>query len=342
MTSTNCKNLDLNKLKDIKMKDLTNTKIWIGDDSELSEKVQKRLFELGYSWSLSGKSIIKIKAGIYIDVDKPKTIYKSIDKSSFNSRDIKEIFLSDLFEGEDLSKVPYTEWRIGDTIERINIGSSDVVIGSKWILLNEPSKYDTKIGYLETRDIRGSFNACNFKLVKRASTIQDDIQDDFVLPEKWYIKSGDQNEMNILNTWASNKIGSKDLYSKYLHHETTHYDQNGEYISGQQFYPRITFEQFKKYVLKQSSVVSTESIKQTNKQLNKEKNGSSKESKSVDDSISRRETKERSNISFGGCGDGLETSNRERKIRSVQIGERTGSEGEGLCTRRRSQRTITI
>ena len=52
--------------------DLTNTKIWIGDNPELSKAVQEKAFELGWDWSKGGKTISHVE-------------YKSL---SFNSNKI--------------------------------------------------------------------------------------------------------------------------------------------------------------------------------------------------------------------------------------------------------------
>lgn len=84
-----------------------------------------------------------------------------------------------------------------------------------------------------------------------------------------------------------------------------------------------------------------------NSQINNNQNGSnkesgSKESQGVSISDGRRETIIRHEVSFGGRGNGLETGNRERKIRSVEIGKRSGHEGKGLCIGRRPKRSTSI
>jgi hypothetical protein len=48
----------------------------------------------------------------------------------------------------------------------------------------------------------------------------------------------------------------------------------------------------------------------------------------------------RSDIQIGGCGEGLSASNRERRERSCNFGERPAIKGEGLHTWRRPTRTI--
>jgi hypothetical protein len=54
----------------------------------------------------------------------------------------------------------------------------------------------------------------------------------------------------------------------------------------------------------------------------------------------RRSSETRFQISFGRCGEGLKTSNRERKRRSIEIGKGQKPKGEGLCAWRRTPRTI--
>lgn len=71
-------------------------------------------------------------------------------------------------------------------------------------------------------------------------------------------------------------------------------------------------------------------------------NNESENSKRVNESESRRTSSGRFDIQIGGCGNGLSTSNRKRKVRSVEIGKGQRSSGEGLCVRRRTQRTITV
>ncbi len=80
-------------------------------------------------------------------------------------------------------------------------------------------------------------------------------------------------------------------------------------------------------------------------QLNNNKNDketSSIESKGSNDPIERGDSRERSSLSIGGRGEGLNTGNRKVKNRSVKIGEGTRSKGKGLCIRRRTPRSVTI
>jgi len=83
--------------------DLSNTKIWIGDNPELSRKIQKRAFELGWSWA-SGKEVNPTNIdGLFFEND--KRIFKNYDgRLAFDSALEREIFVSDLFGDEEPTK----------------------------------------------------------------------------------------------------------------------------------------------------------------------------------------------------------------------------------------------
>ena len=83
--------------------DLSNTKIWIGDNPELSRKIQKRAFELGWSWA-SGKEVNPTNIdGLFFEND--KRIFKNYDgRLGFDSALEREIFESDLFGDEEPTK----------------------------------------------------------------------------------------------------------------------------------------------------------------------------------------------------------------------------------------------
>jgi hypothetical protein len=80
-----------------KIFDLSNTKIWIGNNPELSKKVQEKAFELGWKWK-SGHTqpmFLETKSLLFFE---DKTIsYSDYDKSGFDEKKLKEIFASDLF-----------------------------------------------------------------------------------------------------------------------------------------------------------------------------------------------------------------------------------------------------
>jgi hypothetical protein len=76
--------------------DLKMTKIWIGDNPELSKRVQERAFELGYDWFGGGKKIQFTNGKGLLFNDKNEITY-SDSKDFFNGYANKEIFADDLF-----------------------------------------------------------------------------------------------------------------------------------------------------------------------------------------------------------------------------------------------------
>lgn len=100
------------------MKDLTNTKIWIGNDPELSEKIQKRLFELGCYWNHCKNKYPTHCATyvLFINENKDLSTKHSTSKENFVKDFRKEIFLSDLFENEWIPKIGDKVIAIKDTI----------------------------------------------------------------------------------------------------------------------------------------------------------------------------------------------------------------------------------
>jgi len=77
--------------------DLTNTKIWIGDNPELSKKVQEKAFELGYSWNNGQKDLQYLSAKSLFFYEDKIIAFSNGDKSYFISdKNKKEIFPSDL------------------------------------------------------------------------------------------------------------------------------------------------------------------------------------------------------------------------------------------------------
>lgn len=76
--------------------DLSNTKIWIGDNEELSKRVQERLFELGWEWNAGGQFFQQKATSLYLKGNK-KLLYSTGNKKEFDKEKWREIFESDLF-----------------------------------------------------------------------------------------------------------------------------------------------------------------------------------------------------------------------------------------------------
>jgi hypothetical protein len=78
------------------LKELRNTKIWIGNNPELSEKIQKRAFELGWGWGGTEKTIKYLSAdSIYFDGSNGMS-YGDVGKDFFNNEKNKEVTESDI------------------------------------------------------------------------------------------------------------------------------------------------------------------------------------------------------------------------------------------------------
>jgi len=101
--------------------ELKNTKIWIGEDADLSKKVQEKLFDLGYKWNGGSTSVSlysDIKA-IFIDEDR---FTFTRDRVSFTNKDSREITIQELE-----SKPTY---KVGDMVQEGEIVSIRKETGS--------------------------------------------------------------------------------------------------------------------------------------------------------------------------------------------------------------------
>jgi len=86
--------------------DLSNTKIWIGDNPELSKKVQEKAFELGWDWSSKNKTpkFLDDAKSLYFWDDK-LIAYSDGNKTRFDNDSKREIFESDLFPTESTTTI---------------------------------------------------------------------------------------------------------------------------------------------------------------------------------------------------------------------------------------------
>jgi len=83
------------------------------------------------------------------------------------------------------------------------------------------------------------------------------------LPEKWCIFPKNEEEFEVILSWARIKSGKK--YSDWLWHSEVSFDYTGEYRGYQD--NKITFEDFKKLVLKEDNMkelkITEEKVKET-------------------------------------------------------------------------------
>lgn len=94
------------KLKDLvlgltnpKITDLSETKIWIGDNPELSRAVQEKAFELGWKWFAGSPTEVRYTDDSqYLSFSTDKNIFRGSFKDDFNDLSKKEIFASDLLD----------------------------------------------------------------------------------------------------------------------------------------------------------------------------------------------------------------------------------------------------
>jgi hypothetical protein len=100
--------------------DLSNTKIWIGDNPELSKKVQEKAFELGWDWGEKNKTVKELNArSLWFNTN--NEILHTDDKSFFdNNKSRKEIFASDLFDSSAASQPQTAVSNTTDTVKSIN------------------------------------------------------------------------------------------------------------------------------------------------------------------------------------------------------------------------------
>jgi len=76
-----------------------------------------------------------------------------------------------------------------------------------------------------------------------------DFEEEFILPEKWCIKVTNENQEDITNYFHRGYTAEIDYYL-YVDNNQFHYKS----IVKDEYYTEITFEQFKKYVLKQNNM----------------------------------------------------------------------------------------
>jgi len=116
--------------------------------------------------------------------------------------------------------------------------------------------------YMEPNANTGPFYLSYFKLsTKEAYDAQFVVKEpEFVLPEKWYIQRNSENFV-ILNEWENHKRDSYVAFSQ-DNNCSMFSDKNYTFTKSHSIlgYTEITFEQFKKYVLKEETVIEEKVI----------------------------------------------------------------------------------
>lgn len=103
--------------------ELNNTKIWIGDNPVLSDKVQKRLFEIGFSWPNNSRIVRKNRVSLYLINN--LIHYASSDSANkndspwFRAANKKEITLADLDLDNNGNPVIQPKFKLGDKVRII-------------------------------------------------------------------------------------------------------------------------------------------------------------------------------------------------------------------------------
>ena len=122
-----------------------------------------------------------------------------------------------------------------------------------YIICANAMKNTSANGRIVENHIREEFENLPRFTYQQWKTLKDlNMKEEFVLPNKWHIKITDKNKV-ILNNWKKGKGCFDDLFE--YNYIVVGYDGSGGYCDGEYImHPEITFEQFKKYVLKQTDM----------------------------------------------------------------------------------------
>lgn len=100
--------------------DLSNTKIWIGFNEDLSKRVQQKAFELGWTWD-NGKTEIYTFRINCLYFKQGVGIGGGMSRPFFDSHEYREIFESDLFpetkKEEEKEDLKFSQQQLDNTIE---------------------------------------------------------------------------------------------------------------------------------------------------------------------------------------------------------------------------------
>lgn len=188
--------------------DLSNTKIWIGNNPELSERVQKRAFELGWKWGIGGVEPRYLNEPILKFGDDKKIYFSGGEKENFENDPEREIFESDLF-GEGTKPEPKkeevkeaTKIDFEATKKYLNMRIADL---SKELNFKRPRLSNEEVGFYQ-RDINSLIQKLRVVNEKELENIPLELR----LKEAYSLKWGDINaEYTPANFFAPNGLPTK-------------------------------------------------------------------------------------------------------------------------------------
>lgn len=243
------------------MDDLKNTKIWIGDNHELSRKVQERLFQLGFNWGLHRETIAQYTESRSLYLWSKGSIcyhHSNTREEYFDGHPNREIHLWDLnlsSEGEydeNIGKKVFVQDAIcGQISDKVGIIRDKDEYG---YLIYQPgvektgSVHSPCVCYLES-SVEGWFSQPE----------KNEFKEEWHLPEKWCVRITDENREVLKPWWEKRVAGTRWVNHKYFHFNLAvwlvpehPYDDSHVYCIGDHpgDYTEITTEQFIKHVLK--------------------------------------------------------------------------------------------
>lgn len=118
----------------------------------------------------------------------------------------------------------------------------------------------TYIGYTgcgNNNGAQGTIDLCMFKNNPTVLTIQEfielskEVEDEFVLPDKWLVRPLNNYQVQVLTKWRKGEHYGK-LFEVCMTSDKVWWSYDAVFVTNLKEYKEITFEQFQKYVLKQS------------------------------------------------------------------------------------------
>lgn len=186
---------------------------------EKSKIVQETLFKNGYKWSGSGTVIQNYKdMHVYTDGKMYSGIISSVPELTFEE-----------FERLYITEEELPEFKVGD-----------------WVITKDYRVHNIVLIHNSGRRFKNQDNIHNdVKDILRLATPEEisKAKGEFVLPEKWRLKRNVENEKFINNWRQTVRPNAGKLHEPYINQEA--------YGVSERYGEEITFDQFKKYVLKE-------------------------------------------------------------------------------------------